>query len=190
MTDNTNAGLNASDYLKYANLQMAAEAFLNNAGVTSYSGDALIAALKSGNGHNSRFTETQAEDFAAHWKVLDQDANTKTGFSATLFECREDDPTTGAKAGDRVISFRSTEFLDDAARDNEATNSLEIKDFGFAFGQISDMEAWFDKLKADPAMIPPDQQISVTGYSLGGHLAAAFNILHGADSTAHGDPLV
>jgi len=39
------------------------------------------------------------------------------------------------------MSFRSTEFADDAARDNEATNKLEIKDHGWAFGQIADMEA-------------------------------------------------
>jgi hypothetical protein len=37
------------------------------------------------------------------------------------------------------MSFRSTEFIDDAARDNQATNAMEIKEAGFAFGQIRDM---------------------------------------------------
>ena len=47
------------------------------------------------------------------------------------------------------MSFRSTEFIDDAARDNQATNTFEIKDTGFAWGQIADMEAWYAELKAD-----------------------------------------
>lgn len=165
---------------------MAAEAFLKDGSVESYLGTALATALVLGNKHNSKFTQIQATDFAKHWKVLSQESSTNTGFSGTLFQCVEDDPATGAKKGELVISFRSTEFLDDAARDNEATNSLEIKDFGFAFGQISDMEAWFKKLKADPLLIPTDQQVSVTGYSLGGHLAAAFNVVHGADRTDQG----
>jgi HlyD family secretion protein len=40
-------------------------------------------------------------------------------------------------SGELVLTFRSTEFLDDAARDSEATNKLEIKEKGFAFGQVS-----------------------------------------------------
>ena len=47
--------------------------------------------------------------------------------------------------------MRSTEFIDDAARDNEATNKLEINDFGFAFGQLADRETWNVKLKSDPS---------------------------------------
>jgi hypothetical protein len=46
-----------------------------------------------------------------------------------------------------ALSFRSTEFIDDAARDNEATNKLEINDFGFAFGQLADRETRYAKLK-------------------------------------------
>jgi hypothetical protein len=120
-----------SDYLKYANLQMAAEAFLVDKKEEPLPDNLLKAALIEGNNHASRFTPTQAADFATHWKVLAQQPNTSTGFSGTLFECIKDDPVTGAKAGELVISFRSTEFIDDAARDNEATNK-EIKDFGFA----------------------------------------------------------
>ena len=184
------SALSITDYLKFANLQMAAEAFLNNGdGATSYTGTPLRDALMDGNGHNSKFTQTQATQFEAHWEALDQEPDTFTGFSGTLFRCTADDPATGAKRGDLVVSFRSTEFVDDAARDNEATNSLEVKDFGFAFGQIDDMQRWFKSLQQD-GLIPPDQQVSVTGYSLGGHLATAFNILHGADVTASGQPLI
>jgi hypothetical protein len=76
-----------SDYLKYANLQMAAEAFL-----VYESGDDkgkvkadIKAALIDGNGHASRFTESEATNFTDQWEVVDQRANTKTGFSGTLF---------------------------------------------------------------------------------------------------------
>jgi hypothetical protein len=50
-----------ADYLKYANLQMAAEAFL-----VDENGDLvkdIRAALIVGNRHASRFTTTQADDF-------------------------------------------------------------------------------------------------------------------------------
>ena len=66
-----------ADTLKYANLQMAAEAFIRDpvTYVLSGSGTDLIDALKTGNNHASRFTETQAEAFAdpvTGWTVLDQ----------------------------------------------------------------------------------------------------------------------
>ncbi|SDP94092.1 hypothetical protein SAMN04489708_1587 [Paracidovorax cattleyae] len=54
----------------------------------------------------------------------------------------------GIVKGELVLSFRSTEFADDAARDNQATNTLEIKEKGWAFGQIADMEAWFQTLRS------------------------------------------
>ncbi|MDA8446665.1 hypothetical protein, partial [Paracidovorax valerianellae] len=98
-------------------------------------------ALTRGNDHSSRFVTTQADKFATEWEVLDQKANTKTGFSGTLFRNRDTRET--------VLSFRSTEFIDDAARDNKATNELEIKNTGFAWGQIADMQAWYAELKAD-----------------------------------------
>lgn len=77
-----------SDYLKYANLQLAAEAFLNDelTGEECFSGDKLIAALKAGNLHASKFTETEATKFANEWDVVAQKPNTTTGFSGTLFK--------------------------------------------------------------------------------------------------------
>lgn len=178
MTDQTATLPSVSDYLKYANLQLAAEALLkDDQGVEHYSDADLIGALEAGNKHTSRFAQAQATQFANDWVVLDQASDDDggkptTGFSGTLFRNKA--------TGELVISLRSTEFVDDAARDNEATNSLEIQKKGFAFGQIDDMENWFKSLQ-NKGLIPGDQQITVTGYSLGGHLAAAFNILHGAD---------
>ena len=75
------------------------------------------------------------------------------------------------------MSFRSTEFIDDSARDNQATNTLEIKEKGWAFGQIDDMERWHQSLRDDKT-IGDGEEIILTEYSLGGHLATAFNILH------------
>jgi len=99
-----------ADYLKYANLQMAAEAFLKDpsTGEERYTGEALIRALKAGNNHASKFPPALAADFADHWVVVDQCANTTTGFSGTLFRCVNADPATGAKAGELVISFRKS----------------------------------------------------------------------------------
>lgn len=148
-----------TDYLKYANLQMAAEAFLvRNDGTVR--GD-IVAALMEGNKHALRFTETQATAFSAQWKIIDQKANTPTGFSGTLFQ-------SNSNSNEYVISFRSTEFIDDAIRDSMATNSLEIFDTGFAWGQLADMEDWYQGIKSRI-----DGPLNVTGYSLGGHLATA-----------------
>ena len=77
-----------ADLLKYADLQMAAEAFLTVLpidGSALKSGQELLDALITGNGHASKFTETQAKNFLAHWTVVAQQPNTSTGFSGTLF---------------------------------------------------------------------------------------------------------
>ncbi|QLH50831.1 MAG: hypothetical protein HWD57_14310 [Candidatus Accumulibacter cognatus] len=171
-----------ADYLKYASLQMAAEAFIRDeeTNILRDSNEDLTDALKEGNKHTSRFPESEARKFADTWEVLDQRANTPTGFSGTLFRRVRDDPATGAKAGELVLSFRSTEFIDDTVRDNEATNVKEIKETGWAWGQIADMETWYDELRRDPGKLQ-GQTFSVTGYSLGGHLATAFHLPHSDD---------
>jgi hypothetical protein len=167
----------ATTYLKYANLQLAAEAFLN----IDLTGTPLSLKLQVGNGRTSIFTTTSADDFASKWQVVatqdNTNTNTNTGFSGTLFVCIADDPALGYKAGEQVISFRSTEFADDAVRDNKATNMLEIQATGWAFGQIDDMKKWVDGLYAS-GKISPTNSLDVTGYSLGGHLATAFNLLY------------
>lgn len=182
-----------ADYAKYANLQMAAEAlyqFKATGNIPPVPGnptdpstrfrDADIdpVVLTDGNLHSSKFVPSEAEKLSADWKVIDHIPDTKTGFSGTLFQAIKDDPSTNTKAGDLVLSFRSTEFIDDAARDNTATNKLEIHDAGFAMGQIDDMQAWYENLKTEGSITGP---LTVTGYSLGGHLATAFNLLHQGD---------
>lgn len=97
--------------LKYAQLQRAAEAFIRKDGAFRNEGARLVTALVEGNDHASRFTPTEATRFAQHWRALDQRENSDTGFSGTLFECIQDDPTTGARAGELVISLRSNGFF-------------------------------------------------------------------------------
>jgi hypothetical protein len=160
-----------TNFLNYANIQMAAEAIYPT-GFTA--GVIPNQTLIDGNNRSSKFTPTQATEFVGKYTVLAHQANTTTGFSGTLFK----DAT-----GDLVLSFRSTEFADDAARDNQATNGMEIRPFGWAFGQIDDMKKWVDGLYAN-STIPTGASLSVTGYSLGGHLAAAFNLLYPASASA------
>ena len=167
-----------AELLKYADLQMAAEAFLSNDSGIVKTGVALTNALTDGNFHASKFTDAQATAFLdpnEGWTVLNQKANTATGFSGTLFRSN--------KTGELVISMRSTEFVDDAARDSKATNELEVKKLGWAFGQIDDMEKWYAELNASPSMLQ-GQSFAVTGYSLGGHVATAFNLLRSEQGQA------
>ncbi len=161
------------DSLKYVQLQMAAEAFIAKGAQFRGSGTNLIDALVEGNNRASKFTPTQAAAFAAEWEAVDQRENTSTGFSGTLFKNKV--------TPEYVISMRSTEFLDDAARDNQATNRMEIAKYGFAFGQLRDMEDWYADLRKPGGLLGPAASVDVTGYSLGGHLATAFNLLHQGD---------
>ena len=183
MTDkNTSSKKNEiTTYLEYANLQIAAEAFIGKTrgrtfqvksedNISDRTSDKLNDDLVEGNWHSSKFSKTLAGEFVKRWKVVRHIGNTGTGFSGTLFEAIADNPAAGIKKGQQVLSFRSTEFVDDAVRDSRATNELEIKEKGFAFGQISDMKEWIDELRRDGAM---KDHITVTGYSLGGHLATA-----------------
>lgn len=136
--------------------------------------------LTYGNNHTSKLTEVQAKQFMEDWEDISYMPITDIGFSGTLFRAKqpiEDDKGNVIVEKDQlVMSFRSTEFIDDSARDNQATNTLEIAEKGWAFGQIDDMERWYQSLR-ESKIIGDGEQISLTGYSLGGHLATAFNIL-------------
>ncbi|MDO4693498.1 MAG: hypothetical protein Q4A62_02575 [Eikenella sp.] len=165
--------------LEFASLQMASEALWERKNLlpTELSNNLdldLIKILITGNQHASKFTENQAIEFSKSWKVIAHVGNTTTGFSATVFEALNDNTAAGIRAGDQVISFRSTEFIDDAARDNQATNTLEIADKGFAFGQLADMLDWVRGLQQNGTL---KDRVKITGYSLGGHLATSFNLL-------------
>ena len=173
----------------FSKLQLAAEALIDvlakdaNGQERAVDGEELVSALKKGSSHASRFTEESAKAFAGEWTVVKQQASTSTGFSATLFQYKgPSDPVRGLTTGQYVLSFRSTEFIDDYARDNAATNTLEVKVGGFAYGQIADMEEWWKTLKAS---YPDMSSVSVTGYSLGGNLATNFAFLRKGEGAAN-----
>lgn len=142
--------MKATTLLEFAHLQMASEALYDLQdevpnGIKHIQNSNLLETtevLKTGNTHSSKFTETQAKEFMENWEIVSHLPNTTTGFSGTLFKAKKPIVEAGIAEGDLVISFRSTEFIDDAVRDNRATNTFEIKEKGWAFGQISDMEKW------------------------------------------------
>jgi len=72
------------------------------------------------------------------------DQHRSTGFSGTLVRNKAD-------PSELVLALRATEFIDDAARDNDATNKLEANDVSVAFGQLADRETWYAQLKSDPS---------------------------------------
>jgi len=82
---------NASTYLKYANLQMAAESLFgvlpsDLPGATRGAASMTTTALEAGNNRSSKFTPTQAAQFLEDgWTVVQHKSNTLTGFSGTLF---------------------------------------------------------------------------------------------------------
>jgi len=168
----------------FANLHIAAEAFLDVLPASSdpQYRERLVQALRDGNGRASRFPVVLAEEFADTFEIIAHRENTPTGFSGTLFRSKVTDLARGLYAGQYTLSFRSTEFVDDAIRDATGTGDLEVRQLGWALGQIADMEAWYQELKAAGALnanegLPPDLPFNVTGYSLGGHLATAFAVL-------------
>lgn len=148
-------------WLEYSKLQLASEAFLD----LYMSGlQPLVKTLTDGNKHASRFTPTEAAAFATRYEVVAHQANTGTGFSGTLFK--------NTQTGEYTLSFRSTEFVEDVLRDSIGTNE-GISEYGWAFGQIADMEDWWAGLQQTVPGLS-GEQVTVTGYSLGGHLATAF----------------
>lgn len=187
MSQNQSKQPSVAELLEMSRTQIVAEAFLKDEdkkpeflhpeGYTFKDVALKEEILKDGNNHTSKLTEPQIKEFMENWKVVAYLPNTTTGFSGTLFQAKRDIPGTTIKAGEKVMSLRSTEFIDDAVRDNQATNKMEIADRGWAFGQIDDLEQWFQGLRNEK-LIGDGEQIRITGYSLGGHLATAFNILH------------
>ncbi|MFS2036844.1 hypothetical protein ACEN8I_22670 [Polaromonas sp. CT11-55] len=69
-----------SAYLKFANLQMAAEAdYLNVTDFTNV--DQIKTALVRGNNRSSKFTTTQVDQFIADgWTVVEHKSNTMLNF--------------------------------------------------------------------------------------------------------------
>jgi len=139
---------------------------------------------------------SQVRVFSARFKIVSHQENDRSGFSATLLQRIADENSNPILNGEYTLSFRSTEYRvesqgGDITRDLAADK--EILNFGFAFGQLRGMEQYWNRLVAgktasgadDPRLAEfkafiagAGNQINVTGYSLGGHLATVFTELH------------
>src|SRR5207247_6159088 len=113
-------------------------------------------------------------------------------FSATLLRVRDGQPDAGTYS----LLFRSTEWKNierggDYQRDGYDGAGGNIKDIGFALGQLRDMEWYMSRLRegilthgteqdgiAIKNALAAGAKIDVLGYSLGAHLATVFTELH------------
>lgn len=136
-----------------------------------YSGAIKPDWLADGNARSSRTPDALIPDVISTWTIAAHCTNTPTGFSATLFKNKSDQ---------FVLSIRSTEFIDDAVRDTKDADDQEIRAGGFALGQLADLENWYQTVLKP---IVGGSSLTVTGYSLGGHLATAFEQLHRNERT-------
>jgi hypothetical protein len=176
---------NIKTWLEFATQQMAAESYLHELNLADR--DAVRGRLILGNNNpfldpslsgKTRFTSALADRFLDRYQILDHHANDATGFSATLLR----DTTTD----EYTLSFRSTEYRNqseggDWERDGLSGADGEIFSKGFAFGQLVSMERYYQRLKTD-GVLPQGAALTVTGYSLGGHLATVFTEMHGLKS--------
>ncbi len=175
-----------SAWLNFALQQMAAESYLDGIDITN---DSLVRPrLLSGNNrpgfaldNYTRFTEELADRFLTSYARVDHHANDATGFSATLMRERDQ---SGQLTNNFTLSFRSTEYrsqpVGDAERDSVQGADGEIAGVGFALAQLVSMERYYRDLKAS-GELPQNAVLTVTGYSLGGHLATVFTELHASD---------
>ena len=154
----------------------------------------------------NRMVGDQARDLFRDFQVIDQHADDATGFSATLFKNRSSGEYT---LSFRSTEFRAWETAGDNPRDNEGGNQEGIRKSGFAFAQLASMEDYWRHIRngerwhgrpnqAGGAWVadtggalgafkqymdskPAGKGLFVTGYSLGGHLANVFTLIHEAE---------
>ena len=99
---------NVTKYLKFANVQMAAESLFSGetpiaqigVAATRGEGSMNVASLQRGNTRASQFTSTQATEFTNNWELVEHQTNTKSGFSGTLLKAKRTDASLGITAGD------------------------------------------------------------------------------------------
>ncbi len=134
---------------------------------------------------NTRFTDSQADDFLDRFQIIHQLSDNpngtsffdNTGLSATLIFNKETNEYT--------LSIRSTEYQNkrlggDFERDVLGGADREISNVGFAFAQLDSLEHYYAWLK-ESGKLPQGAVLNVTGYSLGGHLATVFTEVHSAE---------
>jgi len=172
----------------------------------SFNAERVNAALRNIGGRGKGFSRTQADDFVTHWKVVNHQPDTLSGFSATLFESLD-------SPGHYTLGIRGTLGASDLAED-----ALGIVRLGYARNQIYSLYNYYSRLLTsasetvgqwvetgaseilDGEIVPVyafqpdaaaglnaivdasgatnfDAVVDVAGHSLGGHLALAFSRL-------------
>ncbi len=126
---------------------------------------------------NAGMTALQARRFADRYEIIDSQPNTASGFAATLFREKTTPETIAAgTAGQYRLAVRGTEFDTQPIADLLVADFAGIASNGMAQGQIRDMYDYYQSLIAS-GPLTANTQLTVTGHSLGGHLAAAFTRL-------------
>jgi len=163
--------------------------------------------LNEGYAGFTRMTRVQIDEFLKKFKVVNQwsddpagrrpglvandtalkklniDILANTGLSATLINRLNDQ---GQETNQYTLSIRSTEFLNaaeggDFERDGTAQDLKGIVLNGFALAQLNALEKYYAWLK-ETGKLPANAKLSVTGFSLGGHLATVFTEMHKDDA--------
>ena len=109
-----------------------------------YDQQAVIDAITDKSDKNN-FSATQAAEFVTHWRVVDHQPETTSGFSATLFQRIDTDPDSGLKDGDYVFANQGTEPK--TASDLIIADALGIVFSGKAGQQIADMYRYCGSLR-------------------------------------------
>ena len=157
----------------------------------------------------TRFTDAQAVEFVRKFAIVDQwsDNPTRTGsrpsqpgdvgylelngqhvlantgLSATLIRRKD---ASGNLTNDYTLAIRSTESAKEAEggdrdRDGFGADLSGIVKSGFALAQLAALEDYYASLKQH-GKLPPGASLTVSGYSLGGHLATVFTEIHAKDT--------
>ena len=141
----------------FAQLSMAAYAILPN----NYSGEVPVGALVT-----AGFTQDQAELFANSYSVLNHLENGSAGLSATLFERL----VNGQPTGEKILAIRGTEFTLSDLGNNALIAFAGIPQFT---PQYLALKVYYQQLQGQGFLVPNDN-LTVTGHSLGGYLAQYF----------------
>lgn len=155
---------------------------------------------------SNRMEENQARNLFARYEIVDHHANDATGLTATLYRNR----VTGEYTlSFRSTEARPWKVAGDAERDEDGAGKVGIYERGFAFAQLASMEdywghiragerwdkdanggkgAWVadqadGKLAAFRDDLDSGKALYTTGYSLAGHLATVFTLMHEAEVT-------
>ncbi|MGB3937295.1 MAG: calcium-binding protein, partial [Burkholderiales bacterium] len=157
-----------------------AEASYTLLGEVPPGGDAQLAAALANANLNGGFSATQAQTLAASWTIVHHQANTASGFSASLFRAK-DDPSS------LVLALRGTEFRDPS----QALDDLGKADIGgiilsgLAVNQILDLYNYWKRLtsplglpvrhaKLVRSVTPPSSGLFYTQPRIGGQGAADY----------------